>query len=41
MPLTYLQIEFPQNTRNNVFTSKKTTNKVLVMVLDIEKLKER
>ena len=41
MQLTCLQIELQQNRRNNAFRSKQTTNKVPLMFLDVEKLKER
>ena len=41
MRLMYLQIKMPQNSRNNVFRSKQTPNKVRLMFLDVEKLNER
>ena len=41
MRLTYLQIEMPQNRRNNVFRSKQTINKIPLMFLDVKKLKEK
>ena len=41
MRLAYLQIKMPQNRPNNVFRSKRTTNKVPLMFLDAKKLKER
>ena len=41
MRLMYLQIELQQNRRNNAFRSNQTKNKVPLMFLDVEKLKER
>ena len=41
MQLMYLQIELQQNRRNNAFQGNQTINKVPLMFLDVEKLKER